>query len=55
MKWRGTRTNNWGLLLLAIWLIVSGMLTFIPITFIQTGPILAVLAIVAGILILLGR
>ena len=53
MKWIGT--SNLGMLLLAIWLIAMGVLTFVPITAISTGPILAALAIAAGILILLGR
>jgi hypothetical protein len=53
MKWLGTK--NLGMLLLGIWLIVTGLLQFVPISFANTGPILAVLAIAAGSLILLGR
>ena len=48
-----TVTRNLGMLLLAIWLIlygVSGLATLgLP------GPIMAVLALLAGILILVGR
>ncbi len=53
MKWLGTR--NLGMLLLAIWLIVSGVLAFVHIGFAQIGLVLAALAIAAGVLILLGR
>ena len=53
MKWTGSK--NLGMLLLGIWLIATGVLVFVPITFAYTGQVLAVLAIVAGILILLGR
>ena len=53
MKWIGTK--NLGLLLLAIWLIASGVLVFVPLNFIWTSPIMAALAIAAGVLLLLGR
>jgi hypothetical protein len=53
MKWIGTK--NLGLLLLAIWLILSGLLVFVPVDFAYTGHLLAVLAIAAGVLLLLGR
>ena len=46
-------TKNLGMLVLAIWLIVTGVIKFVPIAGID--PVLAVLAIVAGVLILLGR
>ena len=42
------------MLLLAIWLIVSGLATFIP-ALGGLGVILAILAIAAGVFILLGR
>jgi hypothetical protein len=47
-------TRNIGFLLLAIWLILTGLVAFIP-TLSGLGVILAVLAIAAGIFILLGR
>lgn len=53
MKWLGTK--NLGMLLLAIWLIVSGLLPLLHISFPSSGSILAALAVVAGALILLGR
>jgi hypothetical protein len=53
MRWIGT--NNLGMLLLGIWLIATGLLPFVSITFVNMGLVLAVLAIVAGVLILMGR
>jgi hypothetical protein len=53
MRWIGT--NNLGMLLLGIWLIATGLLPFVTITFVNMGLVLAVLAIVAGVLILMGR
>jgi hypothetical protein len=46
-------TKNIGMLLLAIWLILTGLATFIPMG--GLGVILALLAIVAGVFILIGR
>jgi hypothetical protein len=53
MKWLGT--GNLGMLLLAIWLIVSGLVPFLHIAFPNLSLILAALAVAAGTLILLGR
>ena len=53
MNWKVNK--NLGLLLLAIWLIVSGLLHFVHVLSIDTAPILAGLAIAAGVFILLGR
>ena len=53
MKWIGTK--NLGLLLLAIWLIASGVLVFVHLDFRWTSLIMAALAIAAGVLLLLGR
>jgi len=47
-------TRNIGFLLLAIWLILTGLVAFIPMLS-GLGVILAILAIAAGIFILLGR
>jgi hypothetical protein len=47
------RQRNWGLLLLGIYLIVSGVLPWIP--SINAGEALRILAIVAGVLIVLGE
>ena len=54
MKWLGTKKNI-GMLLLAIWLIASGVLSLVPVNFPQSGLILAALAIAAGVLLVLER
>jgi hypothetical protein len=48
-------TKNLGMLLLAIWLIATGILGVASISIPGAGIVLAVLAIAAGVLILLGR
>ena len=48
-----TVQKNMGLLVLAIWLILYGLTGLI--TFVLPGPVMTVLALVAGILILVGR
>ena len=47
-------TRNIGMLLLAVWLILTGLAAFIPVLA-GLGVVLAILAIVAGIFILLQR
>ena len=47
--------NNLGMILLAIWLIATGLLQVVSIAIPAIGIILALLAVAAGILILLGR
>ncbi len=47
-------TKNLGLLLLGIWLILTGLAAFVP-GIAGLGTVLALLAILAGIFILLGR
>jgi hypothetical protein len=47
-------TRNFGFLLLAIWLILTGLQTFVP-GLGALGVVLAVLAIVAGLLLLVER
>ncbi len=53
MKWLGT--NNLGMLLLAIWLIISGLVPLVHLAIPNLGVILGALAVAAGVLILLGR
>jgi hypothetical protein len=48
-------TNNIGMLLLAIWLILTGVLPFLRLNVAGLGMVLNVLAIVAGVFILLRR
>ncbi len=47
--------KNLGMLLLAIWLILSGLINLIGLTFGGLPIIMGVLAIAAGILILMGK
>jgi hypothetical protein len=53
MKWLGTK--NLGMLLLSIWLIVTGALAFVHVSFANMGLVLSALALAAGVLLLLGR
>jgi ABC-type Na+ efflux pump permease subunit len=49
-------TKNVGLLLLGLWLIITGLVALVPsLNVAGMNLILAVLALVAGIFILLGR
>ena len=52
-----TSTKNLGMLLLAIWLILFGLLTspILGVTFSHSGDILGILAIVAGVLLVMQR
>ena len=51
-----SRTYKWGFLLLGVWLIASGLLALIPaVAFQGAGTVLAILAIAAGVLIILDR
>jgi hypothetical protein len=50
------RGRRWGMVVLAIWLILSGLLGLIPaLNFSNAGLVLAVLALAAGILLLIDR
>jgi hypothetical protein len=48
-------TKNIGMLLLGVWLILSGLIPLLNFGFSGLGMIMAVLSLVAGVLILLGR
>ncbi len=48
-------TTNLGMLLLGIWLILTGMLPFLRVNIPEQATILSVLALIAGVLILLGK
>lgn len=48
-------TKKLGMLLLGIWLIVTGLLKVVSIPIPSMGIIMAILAIAAGVLILLGK
>ncbi len=53
VRFRGT--ENLGMLLLAIWLILQGLISLFALSFAGLGIIMGLLALAAGILILLGR
>ena len=46
-------TRSAGMLLLAIWLILTGIAGFVPVPI--PGVLMAMLAVIAGVLILIGR
>jgi hypothetical protein len=48
-------TKNLGTLLLGIWLILSGVVPLINLSFSGLGTLMAGLAVAAGVLIILGR
>ena len=48
-------TQNLGMILLAIWLIVGGLIIVLNLSFSGLPLIMAIVAIAAGILILLGK
>ena len=48
-------TRNLGMLLLAVWLIMTALIPMLNLSFAGLGTVMHVLAIAAGILIVLGR
>jgi len=48
-------TRNVGLLLLAAWLILTGLVPLLSLSFSGLGTVMAILAIAAGVLIAVGR
>ena len=49
------RTKNLGMILLSIWLILTGLIALLSFSFQGLPLLMAILAIAAGVLILLGR
>jgi hypothetical protein len=47
--------KNLGMLCLALWLIATGLIPLFHFRFANEGPVMAILAIAAGVLILVGR
>ena len=47
--------RNLGMLLLAAWLILTGLIPLLNLSFSGLGTVMAILAIAAGVLIVLGR
>ena len=48
-------TRNMGLLLLAIWLVLTGLIPLLNLSFSGLGTVMAILAIAAGVLLAVGR
>jgi len=48
-------TTNIGLLLLAAWLILTGLIPLLNFSFTGLGTVMAILAIASGVLIVVGR
>jgi hypothetical protein len=48
-------TKNMGMLLLGIWLILSGLIPLLSLSFSGLFTIMALLAIVSGVLIIMGK
>ena len=48
-------TRNIGMLLLAIWLVLTGLIPLLKLSFSGLGTVMAILAIAAGVLIVVGR
>ena len=49
------RIKSWGFVLLAIWLILTGVFSLLNVNFTGKGIVLDLLAIAAGVLLLLER
>lgn len=50
-----TLTKNFGMILLAIWLILGGLIPLLNLSFSGLGTLMAILAIAAGVCIVIGR
>jgi len=48
-------TRNIGMLLLAVWLILTGLVPLLNLSFSGLGMLMAVLAIASGVLLAIGR
>jgi hypothetical protein len=48
-------TRNLGMLLLALWLILTGLIPLLNLSFQGLGIVMSILALAAGILIAIGR
>ncbi len=47
--------RSWGLILLAVWLILAGLIPLASVHLERSGTFMNILAIAAGLLILIGR
>ena len=51
----GLTKRSWGMILLAVWLILSGLIPLLSIHIERSGTFMNVVAVAAGALILFGR
>lgn len=49
------KNKNWGMILLAVWVILMGLIPLLSIHIDNSGTFMNILAIAAGILILIGK
>lgn len=47
--------KNFGMLLLAAWLILTGLIPLLNLSFSGLGTVMSILAVAAGVLIVVGR
>ena len=47
--------KNFGLLLLAVWLMLTGLIPLLNLSFSGLGVVMSILAVAAGVLIVVGR
>lgn len=47
--------KNFGMLLLAAWLILTGLIPLLNLSFSGLGAVMSILAVAAGVLIVVGR
>ena len=47
--------KRWGVIVLSVWLILTGLLPLLNLSFAGSGTVLTVLALVSGILLILGE
>ena len=55
MSWNWRRQQEWGHLLLGIWLLATGLISLLGIVVPHSGQVLAILAVAAGIFLLMRR
>jgi hypothetical protein len=48
-------TRNTGMLLLGIWLVLTGLISLLQLSFAGLGMLMAILALAAGVMVLMGR
>jgi hypothetical protein len=48
-------TTNIGMILLSVWLILTGLIPLLSFSFTGMGTVMAILAIASGVLIVVGR